>query len=109
MFSVGLVGAGPDHAVAPAGEAPTEVGSVWICSRFALLTFAQAFLLAIMLAEGTPVRTNDFSQSCDEGPRILPSRKARPGHRVQFETWVQDVHVVRSFRRIERTSFILSE
>jgi hypothetical protein len=28
---------------------------------------------ASMLAEGMPVRAYDFSQSCVEGPRILPS------------------------------------
>lgn len=31
---------------------------------------------------------------------------ARPGHRVQFDTCVHDGHVVKSFSRIARTSFI---
>jgi hypothetical protein len=61
------------------------------------------------LADGIPVRANDFSQSCDDGPRILPSMKASPGHRVQLPAWEHELHVVRSFSRIERTSFIRSE
>jgi len=39
-----------------------------------------------MFADGTPVRANDFSQSCVEGPRMFPSIKANPGHREQFDT-----------------------
>jgi hypothetical protein len=48
--------------------APDSAGRTWICTRF-----AAACLLASMFADGTPVRANDFSQSCDEGPRMLPS------------------------------------
>ena len=62
-----------------------------------------------MFAEGIPVRAKDFSQSCEDGPRMFPSMKARPGHRVQPATCVHEVQVVRSFTRIERTSFISSE
>ena len=59
-----------------------------------------------IFAEGTPVLANDFSQSWEEGPRMLPSIKASPGQRVQPPTWLHDEQVVRSFSRIERTSFI---
>jgi len=45
-----------------------EEGSARICMRFAAERF-----FASMLAEGTPVLTKDFSQSCDEAPRMLPS------------------------------------
>jgi hypothetical protein len=65
--------------------------------------------LASMFADGTPVRAKDFSQSCDDGPRIFPSMNASPGHRVQLPTCEQEVQVVRSFSRIERTSFMRSE
>ncbi len=68
-----------------------------------------AVFFASMLADGIPVRAKDFSQSCDDGPRILPSMNASLGHRVQLPTREQEVQVVRSFRRIERTSFIWSE
>jgi len=37
-----------------------------------------------MLADGMPVRWNDFSQSAVEGPRMLPSMYARPGQRLQL-------------------------
>src|SRR5580698_5519970 len=81
----------PDHA-----DAPDKFGRARICTRFRLPEFpcsgfSPARCLASMLAEGTPVRAKDLSQSWDEGPRMLPSRKARPGHREQLETWVQDV------------------
>ncbi len=48
----------------------THWASSRICTRPAPKA---ACALAIMFAEGTPVRTNDFSQSAVEGPRILPS------------------------------------
>ncbi len=99
--------ASPVHASRAATTVPMEIGSAsnlhqvrrsaWLCS---------GALLASMLAEGTPVRAKDFSQSCDEGPRMLPSMNASPGQRVQVPTWVHEVQVVRSFSRIERTSFI---
>src|SRR5712671_2694245 len=88
--------------------APARVGSARICTRLAAArVFACAF--ASMLADGTPVRANDRSQSEVDGPRMLPSMKARPGQREQFETWEQEVQVDRSFTRIARTSFISSE
>jgi hypothetical protein len=34
--------------------------------------------------DGIPVRTKDFSQSCEDGPRMSPSMYAKPGHRVQL-------------------------
>ena len=61
--------------------------------------------LASILAEGMPVRTNDFSQSAVDGPRILPSIQANPGQRVQEATWVQEEQVGRSRAVMERTSF----
>src|SRR5947199_8459649 len=75
-----------------------------ICTNWPALCF-----LASILAEGTPVRANDFSQSCDEAPRILPSMNASPGQRVQLETCEHDVHVVSSFRRIARPSLVFAE
>src|SRR5579863_1509653 len=89
--------------------APAMVGSARICTRLAAARDVLAFAFASMLAEGTPVRANERSQSCDDGPRILPSIKARPGQREQLETCVHEVQVLRSFTRIERTSFISSE
>src|ERR1700690_857730 len=83
------------------------VGSARICTRLAGVRVFAAF--ASMLADGTPVRANDRSQSCDDGPRMFPSMKARPGQREQLDTWLHDVQVLRSFTRIERTSFISSE
>jgi len=105
MISAGLV-ASPRQAVAPAVEvqADAETGSVRICTRFA----AARFLFSIF-ADGIPVLANDFSQSCDDGPRIFPSMYASPGQRVQPDAWVHELQVGRSFRRIERTSFIWSE
>ena len=40
----------------------------WICTKLEV-----AFIRAIMLAERIPVRAKDFSQSCEDGPRMLPS------------------------------------
>ena len=88
------------HALALA-----SAGRARICTRFA----AARCFLASMLAEGTPVRANDFSQSGVDGPRMLPSMKASPGQRVQLVTCEQEVQVLRSFTRMERTSFICSE
>jgi len=83
--------------------APARVGSARICTRLAAArVFACAF--ASMLADGTPVRANDRSQSEVDGPRMLPSMKARPGQREQFETWEQEVQVDRSFTRIARSN-----
>src|SRR5439155_18233540 len=39
----------------------------WICTKLEV-----AFIRAIMLAERIPVRAKDFSQSCEDGPRMLP-------------------------------------
>ena len=49
--------------------------------------------------EGTPVRANDFSQSWIDGPRMLPSRYARPGQRVQLLPCTQDELDRPAFRR----------
>ena len=92
-----------DYARA-AADVLGEIGKARIWIRSAATRF-----FASMLAEGTPVLTKDFSQSCEEGPRIFPSINAKPGHRVQLLTCEQDGQVVRSFSRIERTSFIFSE
>ena len=70
---------------------------------------AGAEALASMLAEGIPVRTNDFSQSAVEGPRMFPSIQANPGQREQEARCVQDEHVGRSRARMERTSFSSAE
>jgi hypothetical protein len=82
------------------------VGSGRICTSFGDAWFGAARRFASMLADGTPVRAKDFSQSCDEGPRMFPSMKASPGQREQAETCVQWLQVGRSLSRIERTSFI---
>ena len=44
-----------------------------ICTSAALLNELLPTPFASILAEGMPVRANDFSQSCVEGPRIFPS------------------------------------
>lgn len=56
--------------MAPVAEAliEAEAGSVRICTRLAVTRF-----FASMFADGTPVLAKDFSQSCDDGPRMLPS------------------------------------
>ena len=64
---------------------------------------------ANIAALGTPVRTNDFSQSADEGPYMFPSMYASPGHRVQDPACPHPEHVVKSFTRIARTSRIRAE
>src|SRR5215467_9656660 len=89
------------HRSAPLLESGAGTARVRICTRLALPR-----LLASMLAEGMPVRAKDFSQSCDEGPRMFPSPNASPGQRVQLPTCVHAVQVGRSFMRIDRTSFI---
>src|SRR5579862_5830349 len=90
MFIAGPAHASPTQAIAADAELPTAVGRVRICTKFEGREFAPASLLASMLADGTPVRAKDFSQSWVEGPRMLPSINARPGQRVQLETWVQE-------------------
>ena len=65
--------------------------------------------LASMLAEGIPVRTNDFSQSAVDGPRMLPSMNASPGQCVQVATCEHDEHVGKSRAVMERTSFSWGE
>jgi hypothetical protein len=52
-----------------------------------------------------PVRAKDFSQSAVEGPRMFPSRNARPGQRVQLAPCAHCEQLDRSRRRMERTSF----
>ena len=89
-------------------HAPALVAALDGVARICTNLPADCFL-ASMFAEGTPVLANDFSQSCEDGPRMFPSMNASPGHRVQLPTWEQEVQVVRSFKRIERTSFIRSE
>src|SRR5215469_8859846 len=92
------------QAIAPEVGTPAGVGIARICT-----SLAEACFFASMLADGTPVRANDFSQSCDDGPRMLPSMNASPGQRVQLPTCEHEEQVVRSLSRIERTSFIRSE
>ena len=46
----------------------------------------------------------DFSQSADDGPRMLPSMYARPGQRVHVAMWPHDEQVCRSRMRMPRTS-----
>src|SRR5437879_12607367 len=74
-----------------------------ICTRS-----RDARFFASILADGIPVRAKDFSQSCDDGPRVLPSINASPGHRVQLPTSEHEVQVVSSVSRLERTSLIRS-
>ncbi len=64
---------------------------------------------ATMLAEGTPVRTKDFSQSAVEGPSMLPSMKASPGQRVQVLRCVHEEQVGKSRAWMERTWFSSGE
>ena len=59
--------------------------------------------------DGMPVRANDFSQSWIDGPRMLPSMYARPGHRVQLDPCEHCEQPGRSRIVIERTSFISGE
>ena len=81
-----------------------------ICTRPGIAGLrAGAEALASMLAEGMPVRTNDFSQSAVEGPRMFPSIQANPGQREHEARCVQDEHVCMSRARIERTSFSSGE
>lgn len=42
------------------------------------------------LFDGAPVRAKDFSQSCVDGPRMLPSMYASPGQREQLPPCTQD-------------------
>src|ERR1017187_7325459 len=59
-----------------------------------------------MFADTMPARAKDFSQSCEEGPRMLPvSMYARPGQRVHEPTCVHVEQTGRSRARMERTSF----
>ena len=88
------------HAVGPA------IGAVDSALIWMRLTRT---LLASMFADGIPVRANDFSQSCEEGPRMLPSKNASPGHRVQLPPCTHEEQVVKCLNRIERTSFIAPE
>src|SRR5580692_1351634 len=89
---------------------PVIAGTIWICTSFGAPCGVEAFcFFASRLAEGMPVRANDFSQSAVEGPRIFPSRNASPGQRVQLEPWAHCEQLVMSRRRIDRTSFNCSE
>ncbi len=54
--------------------------------------------------DGIPVRARDFSQSCVEGPRILPSMYASPGQREQLLPCTQDEQPCSSAMVIARTS-----
>src|SRR5271154_6712795 len=89
---------------------PVIAGTIWICTSLGAPLRAEAFcFFARRLAEGTPVRAKDFSQSAVEGPRIFPSMNARPGQRVQVEPCAHCEQLDRSRKRIERTSFNCSE
>lgn len=81
-------------------DALAKVGSARIWTRLAAACFFDS-----RLTEGIPVLAKDFSQSCVEGPRIFPSMYARPGQREQVVACVQLEQPVKSFTRIERTSF----
>jgi len=48
--------------------APAVAGKLWICISSAKMGFRES-----KLAEGIPVRAKDFSQSCEDGPRMFPS------------------------------------
>ena len=87
------------------GAAGCRRTEIWI--RFALgEELCPAAALASILAEGMPERAKDFSQSCVEGPRILPSIYASPGQRLHEPTCEQVPQVGKSRAVIERTSFI---
>ena len=47
---------------------PRTSANPWICTRE-----SRAAALRRMFKDGIPVRANDFSQSADDGPRMLPS------------------------------------
>ena len=89
---------------------PVIAGTIWICTSLGTSRGPEAFcFFASRLAEGTPVRAKDFSQSAVEGPRMFPSKNARPGQRVQLEPCAHCEQLDRSRSRIERTSFNCSE
>jgi len=48
-------------------------GCMRICIKLAAVGFFDCCIFDCRLTEGIPVLANDFSQSCVEGPRILPS------------------------------------
>jgi|SRR5579864_8152255 len=79
-------------------------GTARICTRFSAFRFFDN-----RLREGIPVRAKDFSQSCEEGPRMLPSTYASPGQRVQLPACVHWEQLGKSFNRIERTSLSWSD
>src|SRR5258708_12354449 len=64
---------------------------------------------ASMPAVVMPVRMKDFSQSAEDGPRMLPSMKASPGQRVQVPRCEQELQVERPLPRMERTSLNCEE
>src|ERR1700693_2066811 len=90
----------------PASLLPVIAGTILICTTCSAATFS---FFASKLVEGMPVRAKDFSQSAVEGPRIFPSRKARPGQRLQVDPCAHCEQLERSRKRIERTSFNCSE
>src|SRR5580700_2044348 len=90
----------------PESLPPVIAGTSCICTNRGTERLS---FFANRLAEGMPVRANDFSQSAVEGPRIFPSRNASPGQRVQLEPWAHCEQLDRSRSRIERTSFSCSE
>lgn len=53
------------------------------------MRFGAASFFASIFADGMPVLANDFSQSREDGPRMFPSMKARPGQRVQLPNFVR--------------------
>ena len=60
-----------------------------VMSSFALWMWTNApprGFLDSRLCDGIPVLAKDFSQSWEDGPRMLPSMYARPGQRVQPTT-----------------------
>ena len=61
-----------NHTSAPAAVSAGD-GIERICTKFAWSRFAAVRFFASMFADGIPVRANDFSQSCYDGPSMLPS------------------------------------
>ena len=74
---MGSSGGGWEVTQLVAAMGPAVAGNLWICTSPAKLGFRES-----KLAEGIPVRAKDFSQSWEDGPRMFPSIKANPGHRV---------------------------
>src|SRR5580693_2493383 len=83
-------------------ETAASAGCIRICIRF----FAEGFF-DCRFTEGIPVLGKDFSQSCAEGPIAFHGSQAWTARAVRNVRTLEKP--VRSFMRIERSSFHCSE